>query len=245
MMAPESPVEESVEIDSGPEKLEHWATKPFIDRILLVLGITLYGAQIACVYEALRFKIFGAGIRRGKSYTAALMVFIDLVWMMYRVRAGIEVRSDLGTRWAIVGPDYNQCRAEMLFLMGMCTRYRIPFKASAPQEGKWTIWFPTFKGFIVETFSSKDVTVLAQFPYRGMVIAEAGKHPKGVYETCTERVSEDFGWVFICGTFEQSKDPWYTILARLWESPHAEGKSFYSASWELSLIHISEPTRPY
>ena len=236
---------------TGPEVLDKtgtqgapWVPPHLIDRILLVLGIILYGEQINCVRLPFRFKVFGAGIRRGKSFTAALMVFLDLMWMMYRVTAGIETRSYLGTRWAMVGPDYRQCRAEILFLIGMCHTFGLRIKPSTPLAGSWTIQFTDFPGFLVETISSKDVTVLASYPYRGMVIAEAGKHPEGVYQAARERVNEDFGWVFLCGTFEEAKGPWYSQLARDWESPDSEGQSFFSASWENPVTYPEGENSP-
>ena len=162
------------------------------------------------------------------------MILIDILWM---VGKGHHEGKMLGIRWAVVGPDYVQSRPEMLFLNAMCQQVGLEVKASFPLSGAWRLSFPGIPNCLVETKTSKDLTALAGVPYRGMVIAEAGKHAEGVLNTCRERVNEDFGWVFLCGTFEESKGPWYSRLAREWESPESVGQSWYSPSWENPVTY--------
>ena len=186
-------------------------------------GIRLQGNQTKLIFSRARFKQARGGIRGGKSYLAAVALYLDGLWR----ETETHVTDDL---WGVVGDSYTMAQEEMRHLDRLLTEGGIPHDFHMPINQSWRITFPHKTAEYV-TLTAADVTKLASRPYRGLVMAEASQMVWEVFINARGRVTQTRGWVLMEGTFERA-GAWYYQVAEEWSKPDAVGESYSLPSWE-------------
>jgi len=167
----------------------------------------------------IRFKLVAGGERAGKSRSAAM----ELVW---RLRVG-------GLYW-IVGPDYEQCRPELGYVVDLLARVGDVEKLSMPAQGSCRL--ETKTGAVVVTKSAMHPEKLAGEAPDGILLCEAAQCGYEVFLRLRGRVAEKRGWMWISGTFEGSRG-WYAEKFRSWQVQNREGGVAFSfPSWRSTAL---------
>ncbi len=190
-------------------------------------GIRLQGNQTKLITSRARFKQARGGIRGGKSFVAALFIYLDALWRELETKVGDDL-------WGVVADSYAMAQEEMRHLDRLFTEAGIPHDFHTPVNQSWRITFPHKKAEIV-TLTASDVTKIASRPYRGMVMAEASQMVWEAFINCRGRVTQTRGWVLMEGTFERS-GAWYYQVAEEWSKDGAVGESYPLPSWENLAI---------
>lgn len=186
-------------------------------------GITLQGAQDRILKSRARYRQVRGGIRAGKSFVAALALYLDMAWM--------ELESgNPDILYGVIGDTYKMAEEEMRHLHWLLEVQGIPHTFHTPQNQSWKITF-THKKCEVITLTAADVTKIASRAYRGIVLAEAAQLPYEAWLNARGRVLQTRGWVLIEGTFEAA-GAWFYDMAEEWERDGAEGETFPLATWE-------------
>lgn len=140
-----------------------------------------------------------------------------------------------GLYW-IVGPDYEQSRAEFDYVLEDLQRLELVRgeRVSKPRQGSWGI--ETVVGGQIITKTSADVLKLASVAPDGILMAEAAQQEYESYLRLRGRVSEKRGPLFLVGTFESSLG-WYAELWKKWQVENADGgRSFSLPTWSNTNI---------
>lgn len=190
-------------------------------------GVRLHGSQEAVLKSRARYKQVRGGWRAGKSFIAALALYVDMGWREV-VR---KVYTDL---YGVVGDSYRMAEEEMRHLHGMLEAMGIPHEFHTPVNQSWRIRFP-HKGTEVVTLTAADATKIASRPYRGMVLAEAAQLGEAVYLNAKGRVLQTRGWVLIEGTFEEA-GAWFYQMAEEWAKGTGEGETFALPTWSNLVL---------
>lgn len=160
------------------------------------------------------------GIRGGKSYFSAM----ELLGRCY---------VDDGLFW-IVGPDYEQAKAEFDYIHGALECLDMIDSVSMPERGSRRI--VTRWGARIETKTSDDVRKLASFAPSGILMAEAAQQPHDVFLKLMERALEKHAWLVMSGTFETSLG-WYADHFEQWQTFNPVGaKSFSLPTWSNTRV---------
>lgn len=225
------------------EELLDWADPRFLGHLLahhpaptyspvtgekLWDGIRLHGAQRPILYDRYRFKKVDGGVRFGKSEIAALALYTDYMWRT-------TIRGIQNDRWAVVADSYAMATAEMEHLHRLLTEASVPHDFNTPVNQSWRITFP-HNDCRVSTITASDVTKIASYPYRGIVIAEAAQTVPEAWQQARLRVAETRGWVLLEGTFEKQKGPWYAQLTEQWRRPGAVGMRYAGPSYDNIVV---------
>lgn len=219
-------------LSKHPAPVREWVdpeTGEFKREALWERGIRLQGHQARCIEGAERFIQAAGGIRGGKSFIGALRIYVDYMWR----RAHRGIRTDL---WGIIADSYEMAKEEMRHLSKLLNDSGVPHDMRTPHAQSWSITFPDSDCEVV-TLTASDVTKIASRPYRGIVIAEAAQTVREAMENAFGRVSETRGWVFLEGTFENAKGPWYAMLYEEWQRPDSFGVSISLPSWENLVVY--------
>lgn len=171
-----------------------------------------------------RLAIVAGGERAGKSFTAALY---------------LTARAPFGDLFWLVGPDYEQARAEFQYTIDFLDRLgAIEGKraVSMPRVGKASVKLKT--GQLIETKSAEEVQKLASKAPDGIIMCEAAQHSYESYLKCLGRVAEKRGWLLMVGTFEGSLG-WYPELFSEFMDPTNElgARAFSLPSWENTFVY--------
>ena len=194
-------------------------------------GLRLHGVQERVVKEPYQFKQLVGGVRFGKSWSPAFMIFLDLIWRFSE--KGIK-----NERWGVVGDTYGMATEELRHLHNLLDTCRppLPHTYNTPEGKPHSIHFHHSEQEVV-TLSASDVTKIASKPYRGFVIAEANQTIPATFTQAMLRVLETGGWVIMEGTLEQSeKGPWYAQRWREWQEAGAMGVSYSGPSYENQVV---------
>lgn len=187
--------------------------------------INVYNAEILnyVVEHKPRFICIYGGERSGKSFNtvASLFNFVPIP---------DDPHEKQRVYW-IVGPDFNQCRAEFSYLfnlykgLGLVTRYSMPEATTV----RWYMELVTNERW--ETRSSSDVTKLASFSIHGAMVVEANQHSPLVWPKIRGRLAENRGWCILSGTYENCSE-WFVDLWNKWKVPNRDGGvSFSLPTW--------------
>lgn len=227
-----------------PEILDDWPPPEFIryqlakhpapvsratGKKLWDSGIRLHGQQAPAVMDPYRFKKIDGGIRFGKSFAPAVMMYVDILWRL--TERGIS--NDL---YGVIGDSYSMAQEEMNHLHRLLEERGVPHDFFTPENASWRITFPGLETMI-RTLTASDVTKIASRPYRGIVMAEAAQQGPDVLEKAIGRVSETRGWVLMSGTFEKQKGRWYAQKTEQWKRPGAMGAVYTCPSWDNPLVY--------
>ncbi|MBA2708303.1 MAG: hypothetical protein H0U59_10930 [Gemmatimonadaceae bacterium] len=213
----------------SPDRIDQATGEVVIGEKMWDVGMRLQGNQQAVVMDGSRFVQVAGGIRAGKSKVAAVKLGVDYMWR-HNER---KVADDL---WGVIGDSYSMATEEMRHLSKILSDWGVPHEMRTPENAAWHITFPHNQCEIT-TLTAADITKIASRPYRGLVLAEAAQLPREVFQNAIERVSETRGWVFLEGTFEMTKGPWYALQAEAWQKPGALGVFYSLPSWENLVIY--------
>lgn len=163
-------------------------------------------------------RLVAGGVRAGKSYSTAR-----------EVDKYTAIEDGLG--W-LIGPDYEQPRAEFLYLYGLYDRLGFIDRSSVSIPTKGPCGFTTLWGFRWETKSAgKDTRSLASFAPNVLVLCEAAQQPYSVVDKAIERATQEGADIIMSGTFETSMG-WYPELFTKFSGPNEMGgESFSIPSW--------------
>ena len=194
-----------------------------IELVLGELHKTLTPGQKQIVYCPKRKILVTGGERAGKSFTSAL----------YAVP-----RIPYGRLFWFVGPDYEDAQAEFRYcieMLGDLGAIRTQRDVSMPKLGKWQASLKS--GQFLETKSSLEVEKISSKAPDGIVMCEAGRQKYAAYLRCVGRTAEKRGWLFMCGTLEQSES-WYGEYWEDWQSSlNADGGiSFSIPTWDNYFV---------
>lgn len=187
-------------------------------------GYTPSPEQLAVHLDPSRFKLVAGGERAGKSRVSAEEL---LCWLTV---------SGPGAPFWIVGPDYEQARAEFLHLRDGLERVGLlaPKSVSMPRQGQWRL--ETVLGAQVMTKSSQEVLALASVAPRGVLMVEAAQQTYEVYLRLRGRVAEHRAPLLMSGTFEGSLG-WYPEIWQRWQAANPEGgRSFSLPTWSNRAV---------
>lgn len=162
-------------------------------------------------------KLVIGGVRAGKS-----------TWAAMELLKYAHIRD--GLIW-IIGPDYDQARAEATYMHSVLAGMGLVRKSSFPSQGACS--FTLDWGSKIETVStSQDIEHIATYAPDAIAIVEAGQQPYEVYEKCLERALEKDAPILISGTLEKNKYPWYAQKYREWQGYNeADAVSYSIPSW--------------
>ena len=197
-----------------------------IQIVLEALHKTLTPGQKQIVYCPKRKILVTGGERAGKSFTSAL----------YAVP-----RIPYGRLFWFVGPDYEDAQSEFRYcieMLGDLGAIRTQRDVSMPKLGKWQATLKS--GQFLETKSSLEVEKISSKAPDGIVMCEAGRQKYAAYLRCVGRTAEKRGWLFMCGTLEQS-EAWYGEYWEDWQSSlNADGGiSFIIPTWDkIGRAHV-------
>ena len=181
-----------------------------------------------------RFVLIYGGERSGKSYSTVAILGRKLTPEQYPTKR---------TYW-IVGPDYNQTRAEFEYLHQMYSALGLVVKASMPESptARWSMQLSTNERW--ETRSSADIAKLASFSIHGALIVEANQQAPAVWLKIRGRLMEKRGWCVISGTYENASE-WFVDLFYKWLKNNLDGAAAYSlptwANSEAFPLGLDEP----
>jgi hypothetical protein len=224
------------------EQLRDWPVERFIDEALARLpsprnpetgeklwdrGIKLQGNQAAVIKSRARFKQARGGWRAGKSFDAAVALYMDYGWRT-SVR---DIKDDL---YGVIGDSYMMAEEEMRHLHWLFEAAQIPHDFHTPERQSWTIRFP-HNGVEFRTMTAADITKIASRAYRGIVLAEGAQLAAEVFTNAKGRVLETRGWILIEGTFEDA-GAWFYSIAEDWQKDGAEGETWPLPSWENLVV---------
>lgn len=206
--------------------MQVWNKATRQQRLTLIsaLGITLSSEQSDFIFDDTRIRLVSGGERAGKSFAAAIDLFSRLPW---------------GKEFWIVGPDYVQPRAEFDYILSFLQQVGAVHSdadVSIPREGSCTL--RTKSGQFICTKTAADVRKLASRSVSGILIAEAAQCEFAVLTKAIGRVSQERGWILLCGTLEGSLN-WFAQLRDEWAlgiSSDIEGKSFVLPTWSNLAI---------
>jgi hypothetical protein len=170
-------------------------------------------------FTSVRLKLVTGGERAGKSLATAMEM---LTWIAQRPNG----------RFWIVGPDYEQARAEFIYIQDGLQKIGLADtnSISTPKNGAWMM--KTILGGIVETKTSADVARLASIAPDGVAMVEAAQHEEEAWLRLRGRVSEKRGPLILSGTLERSQE-WYAELWRRWQGLNEDdARSFSIPTWD-------------
>lgn len=220
----------------GPDYVNLETGEVIVGQRLWEKGIRLQGNQRAVMEDRSRFIQAAGGWRAGKSFMGGLRIYLDFLWR-YTQRG---VKDDL---WGVLADSYAMAQEEMRHLSRLLEEAGVPHDMRTPENASWKLTFP-FCGAEVVTLTASDVTKIASRPYRGIVMAEAAQTVRDAFENAVGRVSQTRGWVFLEGTFENTKGPWYSLQAEAWSKPGAMGVFYSLPSWENLVVYPGGRTDP-
>lgn len=175
-----------------------------------------------------RLKLVAGGVRAGKSNCTAM----DF--------AG-ECAVPNGLIW-IVGPDYDQCKPEFMYLYNAFKALGWVVKESLPEKGSRTMTLDN--GCRIQTKSSDDTRALASFAPHAILMVEAGQQTYEIYLKVIERALEHNARIILSGTFEGDLS-WYAEMWEKWQGPNPEGgQSFSLPSWSNTFLFPGGRTDP-
>lgn len=230
----------------GPDSFDPETGAVVVGRQLWERGIRLHGQQERVVKTRARFLQVGGGWRGGKSFVAAVRVYVDVMWRLFHRK----VRNDL---WGVLADSYAMAEEEMRHLARLLGEAGIPHELKTPEKQAWKLTIPGTEVEVV-TLTAADVTKIASRPYRGIVIAEAAQTVRAAFDNALGRVNQTRGWVMLEGTFENTRGPWYPQLAMEWGNEEAVGVwgpkpgafgEFYSLpSWDNRVVYPAGRDEP-
>lgn len=205
------------------------ARHPETGEVLWPDGMRLHGVQREIAVSNARFKILTGGWRFGKSYIAAFVLLIDIMfrWAMGKM-------DDL---YWIVGPEYRASEKEIEYLHDFLVALGIPHEFQQPKESSWSITFPDVKTQIV-TRTGREAASIASKAVRGMVLAEANQMGNDLFTQARGRLAETRGWLLIEGTFENEEGgAWFRRLTVEWKKgAGGQGIWFAGPTWDNRAV---------
>ena len=185
-------------------------------------GYTPNPAQEPIHASIARLLCIAGGWRAGKSLTSAEEA---APWLIV---------SGPGTVFWIVGPDYDQARAEFKYLVDGYDGSGLIIRVSMPQNGRCQ--FRTTLGAQLITRSSvKERTLGGEAP-DGILMVEAAQQTYETFLTLRGRVAEKRAPLVLSGTFERGKT-WYSDLWESWQAENLDGgQSFSLPTWSNTAI---------
>ena len=191
-----------------------------IDRILKGIGIVPSKEQADILFDNHPIVLVKGGWRSGKSMVAALKL-ITRYW--------------LGSRFALIGVDFELCREEFAFLVEFSRRLKLQADCHFPTRDQCTLSLSRGQGAspaLVETKSAKYPERIAAVAYDGIILCEAAQMSSEIFYSCQGRLLQTNGWMLMEGTLESSLD-WYADKAKEYESPDNpdDGISYCMPSW--------------
>lgn len=180
-----------------------------------------------------RFRCVAGGIQSGKSFSVGKE--------LHRYHT---IRGGLG--W-LIGPDYEQVRAEFGYLFQDCRELSLldEGKLSFPSRGPSHFsLIPEMGGFTWQTKSSADPKSLASYAPDVVVMCEAAQQPHDAFMKALERVARKGAPLILSGTFESSLG-WYAEVFEEWKN-HADStyQSFSLPTWSNLVSYPGGRTDP-
>ena len=132
----------------------------------------------------------------------------------------------------IVGPDYEQARAEFSYFVQAMTALEMiePDSLNWPKEGSCDVTL--LGGTQIITKSAYASEKLGSYAPDGILVVEAGQVEWDVIEMLRGRVGPKRGWIMMTGTLEKAQT-WYREKAKAWRFGNTEweAKSYSLPSW--------------
>ena len=116
----------------APDRLDPETGNVIVGEKMWEQGVRLQGNQLAVVMSTVRFIQAAGGIRAGKSFVAAVRLFIDFMWRVY-------VRGVTDDLWGVIGDSYNMATEEMRHLDRLLQWAGIPHDMRTPENSSWHI----------------------------------------------------------------------------------------------------------
>ena len=141
--------------------------------------------------------------------------------------------APLGRLFWLVADDYKTAQPEFDYIRHHLEALDMVEDASTfkPDARSYIKLADDFGGAIIETVSGNEpYKVRAKAP-DGIVGCEVGKWSKELFQRVLERLVETRGWLWLCGTWENSA-PWMMEVWSRWQGANEEtGASFSMPSW--------------
>lgn len=184
------------------------------------IGLEPYPEQLEILMDNHRVIQIKGGWRASKSTVSALYLF---------------TRYWLGTRYAIIGADYELCRPEFGYLVEWAHKMGIVEGCHYPNRDQCILTLSRGEGappVVIETKSAKYVERIAGVAYDGAILVEAAQLSKEIFDVTQGRLVETGGWMVLAGTLEVMGD-WFVEKSREYGMPdNPDGGISYSLpSW--------------
>lgn len=141
---------------------------------------------------------------------------------------------DRAVYW-LVGVDYLETSREFEYLIEDFSRLGIKVDASKRVDPGHIYLLDQIgrRDIRIETRSARDPMKLTRDSPNGIIGCEAGQFDLATYERLSGRVAASRGWLFLCGTLENSWG-WYAALAQAWDQPRPDAQRFKLPTWSNS-----------
>lgn len=195
--------------------------KVWLDTMGYKLNVYTEAIIESTIEKRPRFTLIYGGERSGKSFNTVAIAGIHVPPNKYR---------DQKMYW-IVGPDFNQCRAEFQYLFSLYSKLGLVTRFSMPEATtvRWYMELSTNERW--ETRSSADVSKLASFSIHGALIVEANQQSIAVWHKIRGRLAENRGWCVMSGTYENVSE-WFVDTYEKWHVPNNDnGVSYSLPTW--------------
>lgn len=197
------------------------ASAPKLDILeFQLLGFVPTLAQAIVLGCKKRFLLVSGGEGSGKSMLA---------------KAYLEIRcfepEQPGLYW-LVGADYAQVTKEFEYLKEDFSQLRLLKEATNRVDPGYMV---LMDGTRIETRSAKDPMKLTRDSPNGILACEAGQLSLETYFRLQSRVGRSRGWIFMCGTLEDSLG-WYPALKQAWAYGTPDAQSFSLPTWSNTYL---------